>query len=111
MNRRLLESELKKVGVTIIGWRSFLECDVCKQRWHPFASSDDESFVDVQSGYWKCPNGCNQNARVNPQMEAITPKHVVINDIPGMIFAEEDLSEFEKFVGSMDNTEILNRDS
>lgn len=111
MNRRVLESELKKVGVSMIGWGPILQCDACKQRWHPFTIPDDESFVEVQSGYWKCPNGCNQNARVNPQMEAVTPKQVVINDVPGIIFDEEDLREFEEFVRSMDITEILNRDS
>ena len=33
----------------------------------------------------------------------------MINDIPGMIFDDEDLPEFERYVRSMDLTEIPNK--
>jgi hypothetical protein len=42
-------------------------------------------------------------------MQAVIPRYVVIDEIPGMIFGDEDLREFERYVRSMDATEVPNR--
>jgi hypothetical protein len=56
-----------------------------------------------------CPNKCNADAQVGHEIKTVVPRHVVINDVPGMIFDDEDLEEFERYVRSMDATQIFNR--
>lgn len=110
MNRRFLEAELKKAGVTLEGWEAMLACDRCKQRWRPFTVVDGCSGCAVQPDYWKCPRGCNAAVGVNPQIENPAAEYVVISDIPGVVFAADDLREFEIFVKSIDNTEVWNKE-
>ena len=43
------------------------------------------------------------------EIQTALPRYVMINDVPGMIFGDEDLPEFERYVRSMDATEIANR--
>ena len=110
MNRRLLEAELKKVGVSMQGWDPILGCDKCDRRWRPFTMVDDGPGCVIQADYWKCPSGCNAAVGVNSLIVSLTAKYYLINDIPGMIVAPEDLREFEQFVMSVDNTEVWNKD-
>jgi hypothetical protein len=56
-----------------------------------------------------CPKKCNENAEVGMDIKTAIPRFVMINDIPGMIFADDDLPEFERYVRSMDATEVFNR--
>ncbi len=118
MNRSILETELKKVGISLFGWLPVLQCDVCKHRWAPFnppsgvgPSISGPTTPTARFDYWKCPNKCNETAQVGQEIQTATPRYVVLNDIPGMIFGDEDLSEFERYVHSMDLTEIPNQSS
>ncbi len=107
MNRQLLESELKKAGVKVLGWEFTLRCDTCGRRWEPFIRpDDDESRIKVRPGYWKCPSGCNRAAKANPQVEAATPRCVVVNDMTGVVFDEEDFKDFKDYVISVNETEV-----
>ena len=56
-----------------------------------------------------CPNKCNADAEVGFEIKTAIPTYVMINDVPGMIFGDEDLEEFERYVRSMDATEVYNR--
>ncbi len=109
MNRATVERELKKVGISLKGWVPVLVCDTCKRRWEPFTAAVDSNAPTVRFDYWKCKNGCNATAQLNHEIQTAIPKYVVLNDIPGMIFGDEDLAEFEIYVRSMDATEIPNR--
>ena len=112
MNRSILESELKKVGITLNGWMPVFQCDTCKRRWEPFDRVDrvvGPAAPTARFDYWKCPNRCNATARVSREVQTATPKCVVINEIPGMIFGDEDLPEFHRYVRAMDATEIPHR--
>jgi hypothetical protein len=109
MNRSTLESELKKVGVSLNGWLPVIQCDVCKERWQPFSAAGDSAAPTARLDYWKCPNRCNADAKVGREIETAVPKYLIINDVPGMIFGAEDSREFERYVRSMDATEIINR--
>jgi hypothetical protein len=46
---------------------------------------------------------------VSREVQTVMPKCVVVREIPGMIFGEEDLPEFQRYVGAMDATEGPNR--
>jgi hypothetical protein len=49
------ETQLKKVGVTILRRRVFtLKCCRCSKEW-----AVKERGLRLPKGYWKCPNGCN----------------------------------------------------
>lgn len=110
MKRDLLETELKRVHVDLDGWLPVLQCDVCDKRWEPFASSAaGENAQTARLDYWICPNKCNSHLQLAPQAMTVMPRHVVINDIHGMIFGEADLEDFERYVRSMDATQVWNR--
>lgn len=109
MNKDLLESELKRARVNLNGWIPVLQCDICKNRWEPFPAASGENAPTARFDYWMCPNKCNADAQVAPEVRTAIPKYVVINDVPGMIFGEEDLLEFERYVRSMDATLVQNR--
>lgn len=111
MNRDALEQELKNVGVTLKGWLPVLQCDVCKHHWEPFSTSvgSTSSAPTVRFDYWQCKNRCNASAKPSRELQTAMPKYVVINDIPGMLFDESDREDFERYVRSMDATEIPNR--
>ena len=109
MKRDLLESELKRAHVSLNGWLPVLQCDICKQRWEPFATAVGESAPTARLDYWMCPNKCNADALVGKTIQTAIPRHVLINDIPGMVFDDQDMIEFERYVRSMDVTEVYNR--
>lgn len=109
MNRNALERELKQVGVSLKGWLPVLQCDVCKHHWEPFSTAVGASNPTIRFDYWKCKNRCNASFRPSRELQVALPKYVVINDIPGMLFGDGDLEEFEQYVRSMDATEIPNR--
>ena len=110
MNRDKLETELKRAGVSLNGWLPVLQCDSCKQRWEPFASAvDGPSAPTARFDYWMCPNKCNANAEVGLEIKTAIPKYVMFNDVPGMTFGDEDLPEFERYVRSMEVTEVFNK--
>jgi hypothetical protein len=109
MNRNALERELKKVGVSLKGWLPVLQCDVCKHHWEPFSTAVGATAPTVRFDYWQCKNNCNAGSHPSYELQIALPKYVVINDVPGMLFGEGDLEEFEKYVKSMDATEIPNR--
>jgi hypothetical protein len=111
MNRSMLERELKLAGISLNGWMPVLQCDACKRRWEPFQVAVGESAPTVRLDYWKCPGGCNQSVITSHALRTALPKYVVLNDIPGMIFGDEDLPEFERFVRSMDMTELANQEN
>jgi hypothetical protein len=110
MNRSILETKLKKVGVTLNGWMPVLQCDACKHRWEPFNLAIGSSAPTARFDYWKCPKNCNAGAQVSNEIQTAMPRYVVMNNIPGMIFSDQDLPEFERYVRSMDATEVPNRD-
>ena len=106
MDRHLLEIELEKVCVRVLGWDFTLRCDTCGRRWERFIPPDDESPIEVRPGFWKCQSGCNRAARANPQVEAATPQRVVVNDMTGVVFDEEDFKDFKDYVISVNETEV-----
>jgi len=54
---RLTDGQMKKVGVTITSkHNTALRCDSCGSVWSPNIQPGGR----LPSGYWKCPNGCNQ---------------------------------------------------
>lgn len=109
MNRDVLESELKRVHVSLNGWLPVLQCDVCKKRWEPFAAAVGDNAPTARFDYWICPNKCNAMTDVSLAVKTAIPRYIVINDIPGMIFDDKDLPEFERYVRSMEATEVFNR--
>lgn len=109
MNRERLETELKRAHVSLNGWLPVLLCDICKDRWQPFAAAAGENAPTARLDYWKCPNKCNVDAQLPFEVKTAIPEYVVINDVPGMIFGEDDRKEFERYVRSMDATEVQNR--
>jgi hypothetical protein len=109
MNRSTLERELKKVGVSLNGWVPVIQCDVCKARWEPFTATNGSAAPTARLDYWRCPNMCNADSKVGREIETVIPRYMIINDVPGMIFDVEDSREFERYVRSMDATEIINR--
>ena len=109
MNRSILETELKKVGINVRGWLPVLECDACRERWEPFNVAVGGSSPTLRLDYWRCPNKCNAGRKASREILTATPKYVVIDDIPGMIFGDEDLPDFQRYVRSMDATEVPNR--
>jgi hypothetical protein len=109
MNRDQLETELKRAHVSVNGWLPVLQCDICKQRWEPFAKAVGDNAQTARFDYWLCPNKCNENAIVPLEVKTAVPRYVVINDVPGMVFNDADFEEFNRYVRSMDATEIYNR--
>ncbi len=109
MNREQLERELKRVHVDLDGWLPVLQCDICEKRWEPFAAAAGENAPTARFDYWMCPNKCNATLELAPQATTAIPRHVVIKDVHGMVFDEEDLVNFERYVRSMDVTEVQNR--
>lgn len=109
MNRERLELELKRAHVNLNGWLPVLQCDICKNRWEPFAVAAGEQAPTARFDYWKCPNKCNAETQLAAEATTVMPRYVVINDVPGMIFGEQDLADFERYVRSMDATEVWNR--
>jgi len=109
MNRDSLITELKKVGVSLDGWLPVLQCDVCNQRWEPFNVAVGSAAPTARLDYWKCPKGCNEGKQPGREIQTAFPRYLVINDVPGMIFSDEDLPDFERYVRSMDATEVWNR--
>ena len=87
MNRDALERELKHANVSLDGWLPVLQCNICKQRWEPFVAETGASASTARFDYWMCPNKCNANAQVGIEVKTAIPRYVVINEIPGMIFA------------------------
>ncbi len=110
MNRSILETKLKKVGVTLNGWMPVLQCDACKHRWEPFNLAIGSSAPTARFDYWKCPNNCNADDQITSEIQTAMPRYIVMNDVPGMIFSDEDLPEFERYVRSMDATEVPSRE-
>lgn len=109
MNRSKLEQELKRVGISLNGWLPVLQCDTCKHRWEPFNTAVGSAAPTARLDYWKCPNKCNAEAQIGREAQTVIPRYLVLNDIPGMVFSDEDSIEFERYVRSMDATEIPNR--
>jgi len=109
MDRSTLERDLKRVGVSLKGWLPVLQCDVCKHHWEPFSTAVGATAPTIRFDYWQCKNECNAGFQPSRELQTVLPKYVVINDIPGMLFGEGDLEEFEEYVRSMDATEITNR--
>jgi hypothetical protein len=109
MDRSMLEEELKRIGVRLEGWVPVLQCETCKTRWEPFIASGGNSAPTARFDYWKCPNKCNASANVGMAVQRSMPRYLVLNGVPGMIFSDNDLPEFERYVRSMDATEIPNR--
>lgn len=109
MNRNDLERELKSVGVTLKGWMPVLQCDVCKRHWEPFGIAVGATAPTVRFDYWQCKNNCNATSHPSHALQTALPKYIVLNDVPGMLFGDGDLEEFEDYVRSMDATEITNR--
>ena len=110
MNRDKLEIALKQAGVSLNGWLPVLQCHSCKKRWEPFAVAvDGPSAPTARFDYWVCPNKCNADSDVGFEIKTAIPTYVLINDVPGMIFGDEDLEEFERYVRSMDATEVFNK--
>jgi hypothetical protein len=109
MNRDQLENELKRVHVSLDGWLPVLKCDNCGKRWEPFAAAVGDKDATARFDYWVCPNQCNAKEKLSPAAMLAVPKHVVINDVHGMVFGEEDMQDFERYVRSMDATEVWNR--
>jgi len=111
MNRSTVERELKRVGVILNGWMPVLQCDACKRRWEPFQYLGDESAPTVRLDYWRCPSGCNSLLEASDALKTAIPRYVEVKDNPGMIFGDEDLPDFERYVRSMDMTEVANRNA
>lgn len=109
MNREQLERELKRVHVDLNGWLPVLQCDICRNRWEPFAVAAGENAPTARFDYWVCPNKCNADSQLAPEAVTVMPRYVVINDVPGMVFGNEDHEEFQRYVRSMDVTEVQNR--
>jgi len=109
MNREQLESELKRAHVSVNGWLPVLQCDICNRRWEPFATAVGDMAATARFDYWLCPNRCNQKSAVPLEVRTAIPRYVVINDVPGMVFSDDDLEEFTRYVRSMDATEVYNR--
>jgi hypothetical protein len=105
MNRSILEKELKKAHVSFKGWVS-LECDDCKEVWQPFNEAIGDNSPTAKLEFWRCPNNCNRGTVVSQELQTASPKYIMLRDIPGMVFGDEDLPQFERYVRSMDATEI-----
>ena len=105
MNRSIIATELKKAHVSLKGWVT-LECDDCKDVWQPFNEAIGANDPTPKLDFWRCPNNCNRGTQVSRELQTAIPKYITIRDIPGMIFGDEDLPDFERYVRSMDATEI-----
>lgn len=56
---RFTAAELKRAGVTILNPSNLLlACDQCGCGWSPNLVTGGK----LPRGYWKCPNGCNDDA-------------------------------------------------
>lgn len=109
MNRTILEQELKAAGVSLNGWMPVFQCDNCNHHWEPFQAAVGSAAPTARLDYWRCPNGCNRNAEVSRSIQTALPKYICLNDIPGMVFDDNDEEEFARYVRSMDLTEITNK--
>ena len=55
---RFNERQLAKVGVRIVSLHNLiLACESCRQAWSPMLRRGGK----MPAGYWKCPNGCNND--------------------------------------------------
>jgi hypothetical protein len=108
MNRTMLAKELKTVGVTLNGWMPVMQCDVCDRLWEPFKTAFD-AMATLRFDYWRCPNGCNASAKVHHEFATVVPNLVEINGITGMVFGADDVEDFERYVYSLDATQVPNR--
>lgn len=55
-NEMKSENELRRLGVCILDKdRLWFQCMECKQKWSPNLLEHGR----LPKGYWKCPNGCN----------------------------------------------------
>ena len=111
MDRTVLAKELKAVGVSLNGWMPVLHCGACRSQWEPFHAAVGSSAPTARLDYWKCPNNCNANLQTSRTIETALPRYVVINEIPGMLFGDEDLREFELYAYSMDATQVPNKET
>ena len=111
MNRSILARELKTAGVSLNGWMPILQCEACKLRWEAFDTTVGSSGPTAKVDYWMCPNKCNATAPMSREIESSIPKYVLINGMPGMIYGDEDLLEFERYARSMDSTIVPNRNT
>ena len=109
MDRSTLERELNRVGIKLNGWMPVLQCEACKTRWEPFIATVGSAAPTARFDYWRCPNKCNATAEVSDEVKTAMPKYLVLSDVPGMIFSDDDIPEFERYVRSMEATEIPNR--
>jgi hypothetical protein len=109
MTRNILERELKAVGISLNGWMPVLQCDVCGHQWEPFPKTADLANATVRFDYWKCSRNCNANAQLDQAIVTALPRYVEINGVPGMVFDDDDLREFERYVRSMDATQVPNK--
>ena len=105
MNRSALEPELKKAHVSLKGWVS-LQCEDCKEVWQPFNEAIGDNAPTARLDFWRCPNNCNRGTVVSQALQTASPKYIMLRDIPGMVFGDEDLPQFERYVCSMDATDI-----
>jgi len=106
MNRNIVTRELGKVGVTLTGWVPVFRCDSCGERWSPFHSVEETAAPTVRFDYWQCPKGCNRAALPSDALRIISPRFVEVRGIPGVLFGNDDLPEFERYVRSMDVTQV-----
>jgi hypothetical protein len=54
--RHMTEEELSRLGVRVVNHSELiLECLNCEEVWEPVLDSSGK----LESGYWKCPSGCN----------------------------------------------------
>ena len=53
------EIHLKRRGVSLLALRGIcLECNQCGNRWSP---TNSKIRWQLPRGYWKCPDGCNED--------------------------------------------------
>lgn len=68
MSVRFTESSLAKVGVEIrCSWHQILGCVQCGQGWSP---NQPPAGQRMHRGWWKCPNGCNEEAHKRTTVSA-----------------------------------------
>lgn len=67
MSVKLTEENLKKVGVQLVDkHRVALTCMKCGESWAPANPK-----AELPPGWWKCPKGCNADARKPAKAPAV----------------------------------------